>query len=164
MGAAKGNSNAKGSGRPTDYKEEYDEQVYRLCLLGCTDEEIAVFFNVCEKTINNWKKEHDSFLQSLSRGKQEADMNVVKALYDKAVGATWVEQQAFKLKKGRDEEVVEVVDVQRADPPDTPAIKLWLTNRQPNKWKEKVANEHSGPDGSPLTLVPPTIQIIKPKE
>lgn len=146
MGAPVGNENAKGNGRPTDYKEEYDDQVYRLALLGCTDAEIGVFFGVTEQTINNWKKEHDCFFESLSRGKEQADMNVVKALYDKAVGAEWIEQQAFKVKIDQYTEEVQIVDVRRADPPDTPAIKMWLTNRQPSKWREKqdVDVKHSG--------------------
>jgi hypothetical protein len=31
-------------GRPTKYKEEYNEQAYKLCLLGATDKELADFF------------------------------------------------------------------------------------------------------------------------
>lgn len=30
-------------GRPTAYRKAFDEQVYKLCLLGATDAEIAVF-------------------------------------------------------------------------------------------------------------------------
>ena len=37
------------AGRPTEYKEEYNEQVYKLCLLGAKDKELADFFNVEEK-------------------------------------------------------------------------------------------------------------------
>ena len=35
--------------RPSPYKEEYNEQVYKLCLLGAIDTEISDFFNVCER-------------------------------------------------------------------------------------------------------------------
>lgn len=37
MGAPLGNKYAEGHGRPTKYKPEYDDQVYKLCLLGATD-------------------------------------------------------------------------------------------------------------------------------
>ena len=57
------------AGRPTNYKKEYDEQAYKLCLLGATDKEMADFFNVKEQTINNWKKNHPSFFESIKRGK-----------------------------------------------------------------------------------------------
>ena len=42
-------------GRPTKYKPEYAEQVYKLALEGFTDKKIAEFFKVDERTINNWK-------------------------------------------------------------------------------------------------------------
>ena len=45
-------------GRPTDYKKEYDEQAYKLTLLGAVDTELANFFNVAEATIHNWKINH----------------------------------------------------------------------------------------------------------
>ncbi|MOA55620.1 hypothetical protein D3C78_1794470 [compost metagenome] len=35
-------------------------------------------------------------------------------------------------------------------PPDTPAASLWLRNRQPAKWRDKIQTEHSGPDGGPI--------------
>lgn len=44
------------AGRPTDYREEYNEQAYKLCLLGATDAELGDFFNVTEQTINNFQK------------------------------------------------------------------------------------------------------------
>lgn len=34
------------AGRPTKYKKEYDDQAFKLCLLGATDKEIADFFEV----------------------------------------------------------------------------------------------------------------------
>jgi len=49
-------------GRPTKYLSEYNEQVEKLCKLGATDKQLADFFNVTEKTINNWKvkpRSHD---------------------------------------------------------------------------------------------------------
>ena len=29
--------------RPTDYRQEYAEQAHKLCLLGFTDKQLAVF-------------------------------------------------------------------------------------------------------------------------
>jgi len=56
-------------GRPTDYKVEYNEQVYKLCLLGATDVELANFFNVNEDTIYEWKKKYTEFSESIKKGK-----------------------------------------------------------------------------------------------
>jgi len=76
----------KKRGRKTDYKEEYSNQVIKLCLLGATDKEIADFFGVSEKTLNTWKKKYPEFLQSLKKGKDVADANVASKLYNRAIG------------------------------------------------------------------------------
>lgn len=76
----------KENGRPAKYKEEYDEQVRKLCLLGATDKELADFFNVCEATINNWKNKHPSFLESIKKGKHVADATVAEKLFHRATG------------------------------------------------------------------------------
>ena len=52
-------------GRPSKYDPDtMDEQVFKLCLLGATDEEMADFFNVALSTLNLWKKEHPEFSES----------------------------------------------------------------------------------------------------
>ena len=61
------------AGRPSQYKAEYCEQAYKLCLLGATDVQLADFFGVSEQTLNTWKQKHPKFLESLRAGKDEAD-------------------------------------------------------------------------------------------
>lgn len=157
MPAPKGNDYAKGNpggGRPTEYKPHYPQLAYKYCLLGATDAQLAELFEVCETTINAWKNEHQEFCEALIDGKVKADANVAHKLYDKAMGAEWIEEQAFKVKrvfyddngkKNETEEVV-IVPVKRAAPPDTPAISLWLRNRQGIKWKDNqnVEVAHTG--------------------
>ena len=145
-------SDEKSGGRPTKYQTVFNDQVYKLALLGATDAEIADFFEVSESTINLWKKNHHEFSESIREGKIKADYSVAHKLYDKAIGPQWIEEQAFKVKKtwydnnGKkcEEENVVTVPVKRAAPPDTPAISLWLRNRKADKWREKVETEHSG--------------------
>ena len=74
------------AGRPTDYREEYNEQVTKLCKLGATDKELADFFEVAESTINLWKEVHPQFSESIKEGKIQADANVAQALYHRAIG------------------------------------------------------------------------------
>ena len=101
-------------GRPTDYKPEYDDQVYKLCLLGYTDAQLGVFFDVTEQTINNWKNAHPSFFESIKSGKDIADGEVVDSLRRKAMSG------------------------------DPTACIFWLKNRQPKNWRDKQEIEHSG--------------------
>lgn len=149
MPARKGNKNYKKrkvSGRKTLYKSEYAIQAHKLSLLGATDKEIADFFGVKEQTINNWKKAHVDFFESIRAGKIKADSEVATKLLDRATGSTYTTQKAFKVRqsvgdKGGYIEKIEVVNVTETVPPDTLAIKLWLTNRQPEKWRDKQQSD-----------------------
>jgi len=131
------------AGRPTDYKEEYNEQAYKLCLLGATDEDMAGFFNVCEATINNWKNEYPEFLESIYAGKKAADIEVAHSLYKGTQDRVVIEQQAFKVKVGQYEEDIKVVDVQKVIPADFRNQQFWLKNRNPDRWRDKQEVDHT---------------------
>lgn len=118
-------------GRPTLYKKDYDNQVYRLCLLGATDKEIADAFDVSEATIKNWKSDYPEFLASVTRGKMEADSKVAESTYKLAVGDVFIREE--KLTRAG-----EIVSLERQLPPDPAAQRMWLFNRRPKEWKNKV--------------------------
>lgn len=154
MGAEKGNKYAEGNegGRPSLYKPElYPEQVYKLCLLGATDADIASFFNVDERTVNNWKTEHDEFFQSINEGKKLADMEVANSLYKTTQDRQVPKEIPFKLKnvywndegKRVEEEKVEVIEVMETIPADFRAQSLWLRNRSPKNWRDKQEVDHT---------------------
>ena len=126
-------------GRPTDYKEEYNEQAYKLCLLGATDAEMGDFFGVTETTINNWKIAHPTFFESIKRGKVFADSNVAESLYKRATGYSHPEDKVFN---NQGEPMI--VPTVKHYPPDTGAAMAWLKNRQGTKWRDKQELEHSG--------------------
>jgi hypothetical protein len=140
-------------GRPSSYDPEvHPEQARRLCLLGATDAEMAEFFGVSEVTVNAWKGKHPEFLKSIKEGKEIADMAVAESLYGRALGSRYTEQMAFKIKVGKDLERVEIVDVERAVPPDPTSMIFWLKNRRSRHWRDKVTTEHTGPNGVPLSI------------
>lgn len=126
-------------GRPTKYKEEYNDQAYKLCLLGHTDAELASFFDVSEQTVNAWKHEHPEFLESLKKGKEIADGNVIASLYHRANGYSH-EEVDIKVIEGQ---IVQTPLVKHYPPDATSAI-FWLKNRQPKKWRDKQVTEHEG--------------------
>ena len=158
-----------GAGRPSDYKEEYNEQAYKLCLLGATDKELADFFHVCEATINNWKNEFPEFLVSIRNGKEIADMEVAKSLYLGATDRTAIKQQAIKVKevqyangkKVSEVEKIEVVELEEFIPGDFRNAKHWLNNRNPNRWKTKNDVDHTNNGES---FQAPQILVTKPNE
>ena len=112
-------------GRPTDYKPEYAECVFKLCLLGSTDSDLAVFFDVSEATINNWKIAHGEFLESIKAGKEKADAEIAESLYRTAMAG------------------------------NTTAQIFWLKNRRPKEWRDKQEIDHTSADGSmsPKTVI-----------
>lgn len=127
-----------GAGRPTKYKDEYNEQAYKLCLLGATDKELANFFSIKESTLNLWKK-HEEFMESLKRGKEEADATVAQKLYHRAIGYN-CKATKFATYEGR---ITDSEEYTEHHPPDTTAAIFWLKNRQPTKWRDKQEIEQN---------------------
>lgn len=119
-------------GRPTDYKVEFNEQAYKLCLLGSTDADMADFFNVAESTINAWKLKHPDFSESIKKGKVSADANVASRLYKRAIGYEHDDEKIFN-----DNGNPLVVPTTKHVQPDTTAAIFWLKNRQPARWRDK---------------------------
>ena len=132
-------------GRPTRYKAEYTEQVFKLCLLGATDADLADFFEVSEKTINTWKDAHPEFLQSLKAGKGEADANVGERLYQRAMGYEHPDTHISNYQG-----VITQTSITKHYPPDTTACIFWLKNRQRDRWRDKQDHEHTGEGGGPI--------------
>jgi len=137
--ARKAKAKAKhAGGRPTKYKVEMCDQVYKLCLLGYIDKEIAAFYAIRESTVNKWKVEHPKFMESIKRGKDLADANVAESLYKRALGYTHPEEKVF-CNLGH----VITHETTKHYPPDTQAASLFLRNRQPNKWRDKQEIDHT---------------------
>lgn len=146
----KNDDSPKEMGRPTLYKTEYNDQVYKLCLLGATDKEIADFFEVAESTINNWKLEHPEFLESIRAGKIKADMEVASSMYQTTKDRVIIEKQAFKTKnvswqdgKRIERETIEIVEVEKAVPANERNQQFWLKNRKGDQWRDKSEVENT---------------------
>lgn len=134
--AAKGKASAKPAGRPSRYKEEYNEQARKLCRLGATDKELAEFFGVAVSTVNLWKQKYPEFSESLKEGKQLADAEVAEKLYQRATGYSHPEDD-IRVVSG---EIV-ITPTIKHYPPDTTAAIFWLKNRRPDLWRDKPDGE-----------------------
>lgn len=143
-------------GRPSNYQDSYAEQVYKLCLLGAVDVEIADFFGVSVDTVYEWAKVHAPFSEARARGKMAADAEVADRLFQRAKGYSHPEVHVSAF-QGE----VTLTDLTKHYPPDTQAASWWLKNRQPGKWKDLSATEHSGPGGGAIQSEH-TIRFIEP--
>lgn len=127
-------------GRPVKFKDEYCDLAYNYCLLGADDAELASFFGVCEATINNWKNSHPKFLESLKAGKDQADAEIAKSLFQRAKGYSHPDTK-FATFEG---EITDSREYTKHYPPDTTAAIIWLKNRQSKKWRDKQDVEFNG--------------------
>ena len=99
------------------FRADYCDQARKLCLLGAIDRDLGRYFEVSERTINRWKRQHPEFAEALRCGKAAADAEVAEALHAKAL-------------KG-----------------DMTAISFWLRNRRPDLWRDRregLAERHDG--------------------
>lgn len=85
--------------------------------------------------INSAIRETQKLMRSVAKGDYTNCM-VESALYNMAVGYTQEEKKEI-YKGGK---LAETVIITKEVAPDLNAIKLWLFNRCPEKWKEKVIN------------------------
>ena len=121
----------KGPGQPTLFREKYINQAYKLALLGATDKELADFFEVCEDTINEWKKVVPEFSVSIKKGKIQADSEVAEKLFHRAKGYEHPEDKIF-LHEGK----AVIIHTTKRYPPDTGAAMAWLKNRRKASWRD----------------------------
>lgn len=151
---AKGKPVAKRAvGRPSKYKPEYAEQAKKLCMLGHTDKELAVFFEVSEQTLNAWKQAYPEFLESLKGGKDLVDAEVAAKLFHRATGYEHPEDD-IRVVNGQ----IVITPTIKHYPPDTTAAIFWLKNRQRDKWRDKP--EADGDEDAPVLPVKVVVNVV----
>ena len=128
------------TGRPTKATKEIKKQIERLAQKGFIDAEMAQFFDITQQTLDNWKKADPKFFGSIKKAKELPDAEVVQALFDRAKGYRYLDEDGNEKRY----------------PPDPVSMIFWLKNRQPKKWRDNKSLEHTGKDGKDLT-----IQIMK---
>lgn len=142
--------------------DRYDEQMYRLRLLGLPVAKIAKVLGIGLNTMYEWIAKYPSFREAFLLGGTEADSKVADAMFQAAIGYEHPETKVFY-----DSKTGEIVthEITKKYPPSVQAATTWLTNRQPERWKNRSNAELTGKDGAPLVPPMPTsiiIQGIKP--
>ena len=131
-------------GRPSEFNEKRVKAIEIMARRGFTDAEMATALCIDESTLNNWKKDHPDFFESLKDWKSLADEKVERSLYERATGYScpeskpqWVEstrvEDGVAVKDGR----WEYSDHKKHYPPDVTAQIFWLKNRQPERWRDQ---------------------------
>lgn len=97
-------------------------QAAAFASMGATNEGIARGLRIAPSTLKKYRKEFPALEEAIKSAKEGPDMNVVSALYKKAVGETI---------RDKDGKIVRVV------PADTLAQIFWLKNRRPLEWRDR---------------------------
>lgn len=118
------------------YNEDRVREVYELCLMGASDEDIARVMGVEVGTIDSWKRKYPEFLAAMRRGKDSADARIAASLYKRARGF-WIVEDDIKMYRG---EIIRT-PVRKYYPPDSWAAHKWLTIRQRNRWADVSRSE-----------------------
>jgi hypothetical protein len=137
---------AKRIGRPSKYRPWMIQRARELTAGGCTPFQVAKGIGISEVTLYEWRGRYPEFSEALRIGKENANQRVVSALFSKAVG---FEHEATKIAINAEGKVTTVDYVERYAP-DTSAAIFWLTNKDPENWRQRV--EHSGPGGGPISF------------
>lgn len=139
----------KPGSRQEIYRPEFDEQAFKICLLGATNIELGAFFGISDTQVEKWMREKSSFGDACRRGKTSADAEVVNSLYRNALGYSFIEEQVFtSIENGIPVETIKKIT--RHKPSDTVACIFWLKNRRRASWKDRWDVTASGPNGEPL--------------
>lgn len=125
-----------------------NKQAEKFCKLGATDKELADFFDIAESTLNLWKTEHPKFMESIKKGKEQADAEVAEKLFKRATGYSHPD---VDIKVVNDEIVT--TRLTKHYPPDTAAAIFWLKNRQKKKWRDKIEQGFTDADGNDINPV-----------
>ena len=139
----------KPRGKPPSYRPSYAAEARSLCENGARNSDLARYFEVAMCTIHVWRLKYPEFAAAVRLGKQVADERVEQALYDSALGFEF----EVEIEPGK--------TVIRTLPPNIGAIRTWLFNRQPDKWKEKL--ELTDRRGGMIDLEPDQIKRLMVK-
>jgi len=136
MPAPKGNRFAKGNKSRNKYKSEYAEAARKLCAKsGFIDIQLAEWFEVTEKTINNWKLAHPEFAEALRVGKAETDDLVERATVQHICGY-YVEVDELD-RNGN------IRQLRKWIPGNPHAGMKWLAARRPAVYREQKNVKHT---------------------
>ena len=122
----------KGVPKPVKWDERLINMAFQFALLGATDKELAVAFDVAIDTISQWKRKHPQFREGYAKGKASADARVAYSLFQNAIGFYYDEETVVRGVDGPG--TYKIVKVQKYHCPESWAQVRWLDLRRGGDW------------------------------
>jgi hypothetical protein len=138
---------AADAGQPGKFIKLDLKKIYRLCILGMTNRELADHYDVKYETWMAWlrpdsKLHKPELAATLTAGREDIVAKVADRLVQRAMG---YKHKATKMFYNAEEDKVVKQDFIQRYPPSEAAAMFILKNKRPKDWKEKQIIE--GPDG-----------------
>lgn len=136
------------SGTAPKWKDEWLPIVVGLYGRGWTNTEIARLLEIKPSLLHKWRQLRPELKAEMdkvqSAWRAHADDRVVRALYERAIGYSY---------ENEDGRIVHM-------PPDTKAIETWLFNRRGGEWRSKQEVVYSSGDDPRMLTDEELLQII----
>lgn len=88
-------------GRPTKYQDDFPEVARRLCIIGCSDQQIAEFLGVNLISVRRWMMIYPDFCSAMTRNAAEELRMVKRSLLLRATGYSRRVKKDFVLSEGK---------------------------------------------------------------
>lgn len=133
-------SKRKPKGKYASYVEPKLKLISNWARSGLIDKQIAKNLGIADSTFREYKKMYPALSAALKESKEEADYEVVNALFRSATGYEY-DEETKELVKGRWKTTKKVTKHEKPNP--TAAI-FWLKNRDSKNWRDRQHINHSG--------------------
>jgi hypothetical protein len=130
------------------YRPEFCDIARELSKNGATDLEMSAHLGIGFSTFYQYCQRFPEFAAAVRVGKEVADDRVESTLYRRATGYMVEEEKAFFDRKTN--KIFMAVEKKHI-PPEPNCIKLWLSNRRPDLWRDITRQEVTGANGGPVT-------------
>lgn len=131
----------------TSHVEPHLERIKYWRRMGLLEKEICNKLDVSEHTFCKFKRIYPQLLHALKESKEEADQEVVNALFKRACGFEYTETEIIGTpdETGKKMAKIErVITHKRYEPPHSTAQIFYLKNRCPLAWQDVQDFRHQG--------------------
>ena len=124
---------------------------------------ISSKMGISASTFYNWLNEYDEFREAFDNGRRYVDEEVESSFFKMCTGFKETVKEEKTVVNGKGEETV-TVEKEIFVPPSVPALKLYLVNRMPRKYRPENAIEsvNDGDDSNTGVVMLP--EIVEPGE
>jgi hypothetical protein len=137
-------------GAPSPYDPlVYPRQAEVMYSIGALDKDVAAFFGVTRKCVEEWGRRYKEFGSAIQNGRDAYHTKKIeRCLRERATGYEYEEVtiREIKIKQGKGQAslpAIEKITVKKKVPPDVTAIMFFLQNRHAARWKNVRYSENN---------------------